>query len=344
MSSVVRAEAGSADRTLAAALFRDGKALMDKGDFATACGKLEESQRIDPGGGTILNLALCHEKQGRIATAWAEFIEALGIAKRDRRQGRIDLAEDHIGKLEPMLSKMTIQVPPESDDPALQIQRDGAVVGRAAWGTPFPVDPGDHRVEATAAGKVAYRTTVTVATAPGATPMVVRIPPLQADAVPEPPAPPAAVVAVEGAPGAPPGSTASQVPAAAPTHPSPADHASNGSSQAVWGWAAIGLGGAGVITGTVLTVVAAGKNSDSKDRCPRDPCDAAAVQLSRDAGHFADFATVGFGVGAAALVAGVVLLVTDGPSHPEARARQTRLALYPDGGRSRVGMALRGQF
>ena len=62
----------SADRTLAAALFREGKALMDKNDFTPACAKLEESERLDPGGGTLLNLALCHEKQGR----WNEATEA----------------------------------------------------------------------------------------------------------------------------------------------------------------------------------------------------------------------------------------------------------------------------
>src|SRR6185369_12893151 len=115
-SAPVYADPSNADRTLAAALFREGKALMDKGDYPAACGKLEESQRLDPGGGTILNLALCHEKQGKPATAWAEFIEALGIARRDHRQARVDLAEEHIAKLEPTLSKMTIVVPPESDE------------------------------------------------------------------------------------------------------------------------------------------------------------------------------------------------------------------------------------
>src|ERR1041384_3389916 len=96
----VHAEPSDADRTLAAALFREGKALMDKSDFTPACAKLEESERLDPGGGTLLNLALCHEKQGRAATAWGEFIEALGIARRDHRQARAELAEEHIAKLE----------------------------------------------------------------------------------------------------------------------------------------------------------------------------------------------------------------------------------------------------
>src|SRR6478735_2027984 len=97
------AEPAAADRVLAAALFRDGKALMDRGELAEACTKLAESQRLDPGGGTILNLALCHEKQQRLATAWAEFIEALGLAKRDGRAARVQFAQEHIEALEPRL-------------------------------------------------------------------------------------------------------------------------------------------------------------------------------------------------------------------------------------------------
>src|SRR5580765_1857550 len=85
VSGLALAEPSDADRTLAAALFREGKALMDKGDFAPACAKLEESQRLDPGGGTILNLALCHEKEGRFARSWSEFTEAVTVARRDGR-------------------------------------------------------------------------------------------------------------------------------------------------------------------------------------------------------------------------------------------------------------------
>src|SRR5215471_15908313 len=177
-SGAVYAEPSAGDRTLAAALFREGKALMDKGDYPAACGKLEESQRLDPGGGTILNVALCHEKQGRAATAWGEFIEALGIARRDHRQARVELAEEHIAKLEPTLSKMTIVVPPEADDPSLEITRDGAVVGRAAWGMAFPVDPGDHRVQAVAPGRRPFQTTVAVSSGEGRS-LTVSIPALE---------------------------------------------------------------------------------------------------------------------------------------------------------------------
>ena len=338
------AEPTAADKTLAAALFREGKALMDKNDFAPACAKLEESQRLDPGGGTLLNLALCHEKRGLPATAWEEFIEALGIARRDNRQARIDLAEEHIAKLEPTLSKVTIVVPPEADEPSLEITRDGAVVGRAAWGMPFPVDPGEHRVQATAPNKTPFTKTLTISAGAPAT-VAVRIPVLDRAAVAAPEAAAPVSAAAAPLPAAPPADRPSTGRPVSPPADLPA--VSRSSAQQVWGWSAIGLGGAGLVIGTVLTVLAVEKKNDSHDRCPRDPCDAQAVSLAQDAGRFADFATVGFGVGFAALAAGVILLVTDGSGGARPQAAHRTWEVYPQvraGARGEAGVGLRGQF
>ena len=55
--------------TQAQVLFDAGKALMAQKRFSEACPQLEQSQRIQPGGGTLMFLALCHEGEGKTATA-----------------------------------------------------------------------------------------------------------------------------------------------------------------------------------------------------------------------------------------------------------------------------------
>src|SRR5580704_15970278 len=86
---------GGEDVTTAQALFDDGKRLMQEGRYDDACPKLVESQRLDPGGGTLLAIALCHEAQGKLATAWGDFNIALSEARKDRRPDRETAATQH---------------------------------------------------------------------------------------------------------------------------------------------------------------------------------------------------------------------------------------------------------
>src|SRR5512145_2755140 len=67
-------QAGS-DRVTARSLFDEARALVAAGKVADACPKFEESQRLDPGPGTLFNLADCYERSGRTATAWLTFLD-----------------------------------------------------------------------------------------------------------------------------------------------------------------------------------------------------------------------------------------------------------------------------
>jgi len=125
---------------------------MAAGNYTEACPKFAESHRLDPGGGTLLNLAVCHEGEGKLATAWGEFQEALALAQADGREDRTSLAEQRIAAIEPQLARLTVTLP-ASPPEKLVVSVNGTPLGAAAWGAPMPVDAGPVRVEASAPGR-----------------------------------------------------------------------------------------------------------------------------------------------------------------------------------------------
>jgi hypothetical protein len=139
-------------QALAEALFQEARDLVAQGKPDLACPKFAESQRMDPATGTLLNLAACHESTGKLASAWSEFNEALAAAQRDGREDRVRFAKDHIHAMEDKVAHVTIRVPAQNANRPLDVRLDGIPVGKAAWGTALPVDPGKHSVEAQAPG------------------------------------------------------------------------------------------------------------------------------------------------------------------------------------------------
>ncbi|HEY6459440.1 MAG TPA: hypothetical protein VIY73_04790, partial [Polyangiaceae bacterium] len=131
-------------RALAETLFFTARGLMEAGRYAEACGKLNESYRLDPAAGTLLNLAVCNEKIGKIASAWGEFRDAQAEARRMNRPDREQLASDRIKAIEPELPFLTVTVPPAVRAlRGVEISRNGIPLQSAAWDTDLPVDPGE---------------------------------------------------------------------------------------------------------------------------------------------------------------------------------------------------------
>ncbi len=162
-SGVAEQPARADDAKLAETLFKAGRALMSAGRVPEACAKFAKSQLLDPATGTLLNLAACHQAEGKLASAWAEYREAELAARRRNRPDRVRFAGERIAELERRLSYLTVHVPAEARVPGLEVTIDGRTIAAAAWDVEAPIDPGAHRVVATAAGRSPFVRVLTFA-------------------------------------------------------------------------------------------------------------------------------------------------------------------------------------
>jgi hypothetical protein len=273
---------------IAQSLFDRARALMDEGRFLEACPLLAESQRLDPGGGTRLNLAVCLQRAGKLASAHATFNEALSQAIKEGRDERKRIAEEGIAALSGRLSTITVDVPAEARVPGIVVWLDGAKLSQVAWGVPTAVDGGDHHIEATAPEHAPWSTIQRVAPERDAVRVEVRPPaPLFAPIAPSPATPPCAPVHDGGSADSagsapkPPGTT--RVAAGCIASPPPRATAKR-LSTASW---AVGGAGVALAAGAVATGVAALiLNAQAKSSALADGCN-----LTRDfcpAGHGGD--------------------------------------------------------
>ena len=145
----------------AEAMFREGRRLMAEGNVAQACAQFAGSYALEPASGTLLNLALCHEKEGKIATAWAEFRAAATLAREQDRRDRSAAAEERIAVLEPKLAYVTVVAPPGIAD--LTVTDDESGSSALGLGTAVPVDAGIHHLHAIAPGYRAWMTKFEIA-------------------------------------------------------------------------------------------------------------------------------------------------------------------------------------
>lgn len=267
---VLLASTAAADTTreaAAQALFEEGTDLFAKGDYLPACEKFRASDELDPKGGTELNLALCWEKAGRVASAWTAFSAARNRSLKEGRSERVSFADKKITELRPLLPHVRLTL--VSEPPGLEIKLDDERLPRGAWTSSVPIDPGEHRIEAAAPDHRAVTVTFTATRGQETTATIPALAPITANA------PPPAKV------------------------PAPAKAAS-----ASWvGWSAIGLGAAGLGVGAVFGVDALGKRSDAEELCAAGRC--AEGRATNDDGVTSSWiANVAIGVGVVAVGVG----------------------------------------
>jgi hypothetical protein len=303
-SSATAARAEGEDRgAIAEALFRAGRELMTAGDVTQACPKFAESQRLDPKPGTLMNLALCHEKAGRTASAWSEYLQAAELSRRAGQSEREAVARTRARALEPVLAHVVLQ---ESPTPSATVTLDGQVIGGGAFGTPIPIDFGDHILVETAKGKKTATVSFTVSTA--AEQQTVHVPALE-DAEPPPP-PPSPKPAVGLLP--------------EPRRPGDSDLRATGRI------AGFVTGGAGLVllgVGAYFGLHAFADKNVAEDECGKVLCTSRGLDAISDMKTSEAVSTITIATGVAALGAGVFLVATNAPRRSQSA---TTLSVAPD--------------
>jgi len=301
-AATAQEQGGKNSASAADALFQEARELMKKGRFSEACPKLEESNRLDPGLGTRMNLAECWNRIGRTAAAYNEFSAVAEAADAKGERDRANAARQHAASLEPKLSKLVISVPEASRVTGLAVWRNQALVTPDQWDRPVLVDPGKTTVAAGAPGRHQWRSELTLVA--GAEAERVSIPVLLSE----------------------------------PTQVAPSAEIQPADSQATRGlWLrriGVGVAAAGVVgigVGTYFGIRAIHlhdrsneEGCDSSDRCPP-----AALETRNQAVDAGNAATVSFAAAAVLTLTGAGLYVWG--SQESSGSLWARAAVFPDG-------------
>lgn len=116
---------------------------MSAGNYAIACARFRDSDRLDPAVGTRFNLADCEERRGRIATAWSLFRGV--VAELGADDDRKPIAEQRAKSLEPRLPYVTLRRVTDTPSGA-RVRVDGTELGEGSFDVALPMDPGAHEL------------------------------------------------------------------------------------------------------------------------------------------------------------------------------------------------------
>ncbi|CAN5651033.1 hypothetical protein BH09MYX1_BH09MYX1_30630 [soil metagenome] len=139
---------GGVSATQAESLFNQAKDLINQKKYHEACDRFQASYKLDKNNNTMLALAACHDLEGKTATAWGEYLQ---VVNESRGTPAADYAQSKAHELAPQL--LTIKLAANVIPPDITIKVDGASIPKETLNAELPLDPGEHDIEAKAAGK-----------------------------------------------------------------------------------------------------------------------------------------------------------------------------------------------
>jgi hypothetical protein len=307
------ARAQGSDPAAAADLFHEGRVAMSTSNYALACGKFAESERLDPRVGTLINLALCEEALGLVATARRYWEQATDLANATG-DSRVAYTTEQLGVIDRRVPRLVVRLG-ASAPAGTVVHRDDVELGAASLGARLPVDPGKHTVFAVAAHH-ADGPAVTVELGEGESKeVVVESGDLLPDASPEP------VVTVPA------------------VSPAPKSEHSLGTVRRV----ALATGVAGVVgfgVGSYFGLQAIAHENGSPGVCHGQLCDAQGAAVRKGAIQSADESTGAFVVGGVLLAAGIAMWILA----PASSTGEPSVALLPGVVGQGPGATFHGSF
>lgn len=253
----------------------------------------------------LLYIARANEKLGRLVRAREAYMkitrEKLAADAPDAfRQAHTD-AQQELSALEPRVPYLTISVKGDGASQA-GVTLDDKVVPPALVGVPYPVDPGEYRIQAS--GKDVKSEVATVMIAEGKRETVELL--LASAPGSLPPGASSAAGAADPA-----SSSALGTSASVDSGSKSADSAPG--AMRIGAYVGLGVGVAGLAAGTIFALQSSGKRSDADDLCGANGCPKSKQDevnaLDSDADSAATLATVGFIVGGVGVATGVTLFI-----------------------------------
>jgi hypothetical protein len=272
----------SPEAAAAEALYGSAKDALARGDNRRACELFEESFRVQPGAGTLLNLGECHARLGQ----WAAALDYFRQARRRLAPGdyRIAFADKRISDLEGTAPRLELRLSGPSPE-EVHVFLDDREIPAESLGAPLAVDPGTHVLLVRAPQRRVERTEVTLEEREIKT----------LELAPGPLLP--------GGLGMSPSATGVSA-AGAPPDP--------GRVQRIWGFSVGGVGLVALGAGGILGLTAHATYDAALSHCPTGPasCTLEGAQGGHSAEVQATASTVAFAAGGAAIVTGAALFFT----------------------------------
>ena len=328
------------DRAAAEVLFNAAVKNMEGKNFNGACPQLEESERLDPGVGTLLYLADCYENVGRTASAWATFREAAYLARSSGQSERERVANEYADRLRPQLSYLQLVVETPKTD-GLEIARKSdrmkspKAIRQVMWSTAIPLDAGTHMIIANAPGRLEWRGDVIIPKKAGTVEFTV---PALAD-TPVVAPPPSTANKQEVQPDKKDKGTKGE--------PGEADEDDGGSSLPMWAWIATGTGAVFSVVGLAAMNNGKSLSEEADGLCRRDDptiCSQEGYDKGAEATQAGETGGSLLGLGAALLITGGILFYLAPSDDDEAEARSASLSLHAAAGPQGGGLMLNGAW